>query len=179
MIACIAHNLTRWTSLIGLPGETLPVARTLRRRLLAIPGRLTRSGRQWTLHLPARWPWQGDFTRALARIRALPAASCPPTTHTSSSPLPSRHRRSHHAVKAPAPGRRPRLPPAPPRGTHNQHPHRPENASITDTKTPARWIEAKSPPAPYSAARSVRGIAFGTSLGGVLGARYCLQIGST
>ena len=26
------------------------------------------------LHLPARWPWQGDYIAALARIRALPAA---------------------------------------------------------------------------------------------------------
>ncbi|MDP9401516.1 MAG: transposase [Actinomycetota bacterium] len=31
--------------------------------------------RQWTLHLPARWPWQHDFIRMLARIRALPAAA--------------------------------------------------------------------------------------------------------
>jgi hypothetical protein len=75
VIACIAHNLLRWTSVIGLSGETVRAARTIRRRLLHIPGRLTRTGRQWTLHLPARWPWQGDFTRALARIRALPAAS--------------------------------------------------------------------------------------------------------
>jgi hypothetical protein len=74
VIACLAHNLLRWSALIGLPGETVRVARTFRRRLLQIPGRLTRTGRQWTLHLPARWPWQGDFTRALTRIRALPAA---------------------------------------------------------------------------------------------------------
>ncbi len=73
VIACLAHNLARWTSLIGLPGETFRASRTLRRRLLQLPGRLTRSARTWTLHLPARWPWQGDFTRALARIRALPA----------------------------------------------------------------------------------------------------------
>ncbi len=75
VIACLAHNLLRWSTLIGLPGETVRAARTLRRRLLQMPGRLTRTARQWTLHLPARWPWQGDFTRALARIRALPAAS--------------------------------------------------------------------------------------------------------
>ncbi len=74
-IACLAHNLLRWTTLIGLPGESVRAARTLRRRLLALPGRLTRSARQWTLHLPARWPWQHDFVRALARIRALPAAA--------------------------------------------------------------------------------------------------------
>lgn len=74
VIACLAHNLLRWSTLIGLPGEIPRAARTLRRRLLQIPGRLTRTARQWTLHLPARWPWQGDFTRALARLRALPAA---------------------------------------------------------------------------------------------------------
>jgi hypothetical protein len=75
VIACLAHNLLRWSALIGLPGETIHVARTFRRRLLRVPGRLTRTARRWTLHLPARWPWQGDFTRALARIRALPAAA--------------------------------------------------------------------------------------------------------
>ena len=75
VIGCLAHNLLRWSSLIGLPGETVRAARTLRRRLLQIPGRLTLSARQWTLRLPARWPWQHDFIRALARIRALPAAA--------------------------------------------------------------------------------------------------------
>ena len=75
VIACLAHNLLRWTSLIGLTGQTIRSARTQRRRLLQIPGRLTRTARQWTLHLPARWPWQHDFIRALARIRALPTAA--------------------------------------------------------------------------------------------------------
>lgn len=74
VIAALAHNLMRWTTLIGLPGETVPTARTLRRRLLAPPGRLTRSARRWTLHLPARWPWQEAFVEALTRIRALPVA---------------------------------------------------------------------------------------------------------
>jgi hypothetical protein len=73
VIGALAHNLQRWTTLIGLPGQTVRTARTLRRRLLQIPGRLTRTARQWTLHLPARWPWQADFIRALTRIRALPA----------------------------------------------------------------------------------------------------------
>jgi Transposase DDE domain group 1 len=73
VIAALAHNLLRWTSVIGLPGQTIRAARTVRRRLFALPGRLTRSARRWTLHLLARWPWQHDFIRALARIRALPA----------------------------------------------------------------------------------------------------------
>jgi hypothetical protein len=74
VIACLTHNLLRWTSLLGLPSHTIRAARTLRRRLLALPGRLTRTARRWTLHLPARWPWRNAFTEALARIRALPAA---------------------------------------------------------------------------------------------------------
>ena len=73
VIAALAHNLGRWTSMIGLPEQTPRTARTRRRWLFRIPGRLTRSARQWTLHLPARWPWQQDFDQALARIRALPA----------------------------------------------------------------------------------------------------------
>jgi DDE family transposase len=75
VIAALAHNLLRWTTLIGLPAATVRTARTLRRRLLTLPGRLTTSARRWTLHLPARWPWQHDFIRALARIRALPVAA--------------------------------------------------------------------------------------------------------
>jgi hypothetical protein len=75
VLAALTHNLLRWTELLGLPGTVVRAARTVRRRLLALPGRLTRHARGWTLHLPARWPWQGDFQAALARIRALPAAA--------------------------------------------------------------------------------------------------------
>jgi Transposase DDE domain group 1 len=74
VLGALAHNLLRWTHLLGLPATTVRAARTLRRRLLAIPGRLTRHARGWTLHLPARWPWHGDYLRALNAIRALPAA---------------------------------------------------------------------------------------------------------
>jgi Transposase DDE domain group 1 len=73
VIACLAHDLHRWTELLGLPDSTPRRARTHRRRLLALPGRLTRHARSVTLHLPARWPWQTDYTTALTRIRALPA----------------------------------------------------------------------------------------------------------
>jgi hypothetical protein len=75
VIACLAHNLGRWTNLLGLADRTPTAAATTRRRLFALPGRLTRSGRRHTLHLPARWPWQHDFIEALTRIRALPAAA--------------------------------------------------------------------------------------------------------
>ena len=75
VIACLAHNLQRWTGMLGLVQPTPRTARTIRRWLLALPGRLTRSARRWTLHLPARWPWQRHFLEALTRIRALPAAT--------------------------------------------------------------------------------------------------------
>jgi hypothetical protein len=75
VLAALAHNLLRWTQLLGLPDTTVRAARTLRRRLLSIPGRLTRHARGWTLHLPARWPWHGDYINALNRIRALPASA--------------------------------------------------------------------------------------------------------
>jgi hypothetical protein len=75
VIAALAHNLLRWTTLIGLPASTIPTARTLRRRLLTVPGRLTRTARRVTLRMPARWPWQSQFLTVLARLRAIPAVT--------------------------------------------------------------------------------------------------------
>jgi hypothetical protein len=72
VIAAIAHNLARWTTLIGLPNRPVQTASARRRHLLQIPGRLTRTSRQWTLRLPARWPWRTDFLTVLDAIRALP-----------------------------------------------------------------------------------------------------------
>ena len=67
----MAHNLARWTARIGL-GEQIVTTKTLRRRFFALAGRLTRSARRLTLHLPKRWPWEEQFSRALARLRAIP-----------------------------------------------------------------------------------------------------------
>ena len=70
-VQVLAHNLARWTARIGL-GEGVVTTRTLRRRVFALVGRITRSARRLTLHLPRRWPWESQFTRALARLRAIP-----------------------------------------------------------------------------------------------------------
>lgn len=70
-IQVMAHNLARWTARIGL-GAGIVTTKTLRRRLFALAGRLTRSARRWTLHLPERWPWKAEFEQALARLRAIP-----------------------------------------------------------------------------------------------------------
>jgi Transposase DDE domain group 1 len=73
VLVCLAHNLLRWTAALGLGvRDEQVVAKTLRRTLLALPGRLTRSARRWQLHLPARWPWERSFTMSLARLRCLP-----------------------------------------------------------------------------------------------------------
>jgi hypothetical protein len=72
LAATLAHNLLRWTATLGLGvREQQTVAKTLRRTLLALPGRLTRSARRWTLHLPAGWPWAHSFAMALARLRCI------------------------------------------------------------------------------------------------------------
>jgi hypothetical protein len=70
-VQVMAHNLARWTARIGL-GEGIVTTKTLRRRLFALVGRLTRSARRVTLHFPARWPWAMSFAAALARLRAIP-----------------------------------------------------------------------------------------------------------
>ena len=70
-VQVMAHNLARWTARIGL-GERTVTTKTLRRRVFALVGRITRSARRLTLHLPRRWPWESQFTRALARLRAIP-----------------------------------------------------------------------------------------------------------
>ena len=56
-VQAMAHNLARWTARIGL-GEQIATTKTLRRRVFALAGRLTRSARRLTLHLPRRWPWE-------------------------------------------------------------------------------------------------------------------------
>ena len=73
-VQTIAHNLARWTTRIGL-GEPVITTETLRRRFFSLAGRLTRKARRLTLHLPHSWPWQNQFSSALARLRALPLPS--------------------------------------------------------------------------------------------------------
>ena len=70
-VQVMAHNLARWTARLGL-GAQIVTTKTLRRRFFSIAGRLTHSARRLTLHLPQRWPWENQFSRALARLRALP-----------------------------------------------------------------------------------------------------------
>jgi len=74
--AVLAHNLIRWTATLGkIRGDDqLVVARTIRTRLLAIPGRLVNRAGRSTLRLPTRWPWAIQFATALDTLRALQPA---------------------------------------------------------------------------------------------------------
>jgi hypothetical protein len=72
VLTALAHNLLRWVASLGLRLSGLVVAKTIRRRYLSLPGRMTRSGRVDTLHLPTRWPWRDALLAALVRLRALP-----------------------------------------------------------------------------------------------------------
>jgi hypothetical protein len=71
-IAILAHNMFRWTARLGgHDTDRLIVARTVRTRLLALPGRLVNRAGQPTLRLPTRWPWADTFTTILDALRAL------------------------------------------------------------------------------------------------------------
>lgn len=71
-LALLAQDLLAWLRSLVLSGELrLAKPKRLRGRLLHVAGRLTRSGRRRTLHLPRAWPWADDLLAAFARLRAL------------------------------------------------------------------------------------------------------------
>jgi hypothetical protein len=73
-LALLAQDLLAWLRLLALDGElALAKPKRLRGRLLHLAGRITRSGRRRTLHLPRGWPWASDLLAAFARLRALAA----------------------------------------------------------------------------------------------------------
>ncbi len=72
--AVLAHNLVRWTAMLGglSPKGELVVARTLRVRYFSVPGRLVNRAGRRTLRAPSGWPWAEQFTRAVDLLHALP-----------------------------------------------------------------------------------------------------------
>jgi len=71
--AVLAHNLIRWTAAIGTDDrpEQANVARTIRMRLIAVPGRLVNLAGTITLRGPLDWPWAEWFYRRLECLRGL------------------------------------------------------------------------------------------------------------
>jgi len=72
VLATIAHNMLRWLSVLGLGHEGPIVAKTLRRKFITVPGRLTARSRRQQLHLPTAWPWATEWSECFTRLRALP-----------------------------------------------------------------------------------------------------------
>jgi hypothetical protein len=73
VLQTIAHNLARWTARLGgLAATPRQTVKTLRRRYLTVPARITTHARQTRLRLPTSWPWTTRWLTALRRLRALP-----------------------------------------------------------------------------------------------------------
>ena len=143
MIACLAHNLSRWVGQLGLEDETWRTARTIRRRLIALPGRLTRTARRITLHLPARWPWRDAFVEALEQDQG--AAGRGLTLPSPASPI-DRSPRSSRPARFSAAGRRRMAycgsPPPDTPSSRRSSPFTRSPAAIRLSVRVNRWIEA-------------------------------------
>ena len=61
VLAAIAFNLTRAAGTIASVFHAKATTATIRRQLIAVPGRLARSARQLVIHLPKNWPWQDSW----------------------------------------------------------------------------------------------------------------------
>jgi hypothetical protein len=68
VLASIAHNLVRWVGALGLEMTGPLVAKTIRRKFITVPGRLTSHSRTRQLHLPTRWPWATQWSNCFARL---------------------------------------------------------------------------------------------------------------
>ncbi|HEX3542645.1 MAG TPA: IS1380 family transposase [Acidimicrobiales bacterium] len=74
--AVLAHNLIRWTMILGEPrrADQLIVARTVRVQFIAIAARLVNRAGRLTLRGPTDWPWGADFIAILDILRAIEPA---------------------------------------------------------------------------------------------------------
>ena len=70
--ATMAFNLTRAAGTLASAFHAKATTGTIRAQLITVPGRLARSARRLTLHLPTAWPWQKAWEQMAA------AANSPP-----------------------------------------------------------------------------------------------------
>jgi hypothetical protein len=60
-LAVLTHNLLRAAGVLTSVFHAKARTGTLRRQLITIPARVTRTARRVTLRLPANWPWQATY----------------------------------------------------------------------------------------------------------------------
>ena len=77
VLAVIAFNLTRAAATITGPALAKPTTATIRRKLIAVPARISASARRLTLHLPTAWPWETAWIQLFAH-----GCGPPPTATT-------------------------------------------------------------------------------------------------
>jgi hypothetical protein len=74
VLAAMAFNLTRATGALASTFHAKATTATLRRQLISVAARVTRTARRSTLRLPAAWPWSAAWQRMFT------AATGPPAT---------------------------------------------------------------------------------------------------
>ena len=66
VLAVMAFNLTRAAATITGPALVKATTATIRRKLIAVPARISSSARRVTLHLPTAWPWETAWQQLFA-----------------------------------------------------------------------------------------------------------------
>ena len=72
--AAMAFNLTRAAGALASTFHAKATTGTIRAQLITVPGRLARSARRLTLHLPTTWPWHKQWEQ----MQMATAANSPP-----------------------------------------------------------------------------------------------------
>ena len=75
MLAAIAFNLTRAAGALASSFHAKATTATIRRQLINVAARVTRSARRSTLRLPAAWPWADPWQRLFTAATGPPGAA--------------------------------------------------------------------------------------------------------
>jgi len=73
--ASMAFNLTRAAGTLASTFHAKATTGTIRAQLITVPGRLARSARRLTLHLPTGWPWQTAWAQLATAANSPPLAA--------------------------------------------------------------------------------------------------------
>jgi hypothetical protein len=73
--ATMAFNLTRAAGTLASAFHAHATTGTVRAQLITVPGRIARSARRLTLHLPTGWPWQQQWAQLAAAAHSPPLAA--------------------------------------------------------------------------------------------------------
>jgi hypothetical protein len=71
----MAFNLTRAAGTLASTFHARATTGTIRAQLITVPGRLARTARRLTLHLPTGWPWQQQWAQLAAAAHSPPLAA--------------------------------------------------------------------------------------------------------